>query len=39
MPTERCAFYHLNRMAIEMTSESAAFLSVVDYLLFKTVAK
>jgi len=29
----------LNRVAIEMTSESAAFLSVVDYLSCKTVAK
>jgi len=35
----RSAPYRLIRMAIEMTSESAAFFSVVDYLLCVTVAK
>jgi hypothetical protein len=35
----RSASYHLIRMAIEMASESAAFFSVVDYLLRITAAK
>ena len=35
----RSAPYCLIRMAIEMASESAAFISVVDYFLCITVAK
>ena len=35
----RSAPYHLIRMAIEMARESAAFVSVVDYLSSITVAK
>ena len=35
----RSAPYRLIRMAIEMASESAAFFSVVDYLLCITAAK
>jgi hypothetical protein len=35
----RLALYRLICMAIEMASESAAFFSVVDYLLCITVAK